>query len=216
MLLEKLVASFVPRTCHLSVEPRQVAGRDLGAYHQGGARRAGAHGVDGLLQAEGGRRAGDVHVEGVAASADGILNLDAQRRIRALHVRRGADQHVDLARVTAGGGESVARGSRADFRLQRQRIVRARRQVRAHARRVEHAGLVDHVALPDPRSLLDEFRRRFGQRGELAGSDGFGVLFVVALGVGVERDHQFFVGDDFRCNPQAGAADDDVVHTHCS
>jgi hypothetical protein len=58
-----------------------------------------------------------------------------------------------------------------------------------------------------PGGFFDEFDAGHRDRGARAGGDLSGVGRVFLLREGVERDHQFFVGDDVRRDEQPGAAD---------
>src|SRR5690606_16343851 len=108
------------------------------------AVRAGAHEVEGGMEAAGGRGAAERQVEGRAFRADLLLDLDADRRIHALQMRRGADDEVDACRLDPRIVERCARGGRAELGQYRQRVVVARRDARGHAVDVENAvGRVD-------------------------------------------------------------------------
>src|SRR3546814_21106337 len=88
----------------VAVAPVEVSRTDFGIDDQHALRMAGADIVGGGLDAEGRRRAGDVHVEGEAVDAQRILDLDCHPGIGALPVRRGAQPGLDGARVPARAG----------------------------------------------------------------------------------------------------------------
>ena len=196
----------------VTILPGQVGRADFRVDHQRSARGAGLDRIDRLLKREGGRRAGNIHVVGVAAGTERALNLDSHRRIRALHVRGGADHHVDVSGGAASRSQCFRRRSDCHFRLQRQRIVRTRRNLRAHPRRVENAGLVDDVAPFDARCLLDELGARLGYRRDFASRNGGRILCIETPGIGVESNDQFVVVDDLRGNPKTTTTDDYIVH----
>jgi hypothetical protein len=156
------------------------------------------HFVDRLLDGEGGAGTGHVHVEAVAAGADGLLDLAGHRRVGALHVGRRAQHAVDVAALLAGGSHRLLRGVDRDLGHQAELFVRPRLEARLHARGVEHARLVDDVALPDARRLLDELDAGVHHRRQFAGGDAARIARVLQVGVGVEGLHQLGVGDDVR------------------
>ena len=196
----------------VAVLPGEMGRADFRVDHQRGARRAGPHRIDRLFEREGRRGTGDVHVESVAAGAESALDLDRHRRVRALHVGGGADHHVDVGGGAPGRGERLGGRGHRHLGHQRKRVVRARGDARAHARRVEDTSLVHDVTLLDARGLFDELDARFRQRIDFADSDGQCVFLVVTPGISVEGNDQFFVADDLGGDPEAGTADDYVVH----
>jgi len=83
------------------------------------ACRPAAHGIDRDVQCKGRRRAGDIHIKGIAA-LDGqrLLNLDGHRRIGTLHVRRGTDHRIDLGACPAGSGQRLSASRHGHLGLQ--------------------------------------------------------------------------------------------------
>src|SRR6056297_1194715 len=77
--------------------PVDVGRGDLRVHHEDPPGGAAGDRIHGILQAERGRRAGHVHVVGIAARADGMLHLDRQRGIGPLQVGAGQDDRVDVA-----------------------------------------------------------------------------------------------------------------------
>ena len=196
----------------VAVAEVQVARADLRIDHQHRPRRAGGHEVRGRLDAEGGGRAGHVHVEGEAVDAQRLLHLDGHGRIGALHVGGRAQHRVDLdgglapgARWPAWPPSTAISASTESSSLERSGMIGP------HDVRIDQAGLVDHVARLDARSLLDELGRGGRQRRHLAGRDGLGVGGVEALHIGVEGLHQLLVGEGVRRRVEAGGGDDGVV-----
>jgi hypothetical protein len=116
------------------------------------SRRAGADHVGGGLDAESGRRTGDIHVEGEAVYAERLLDLDGDGRIGALVVGRRADDGVDIGGGAAGLFERDCRRLQRHLGHQRQFVVGAFRQDRMHDLRIERAGLVEDVAALDART----------------------------------------------------------------
>ena len=196
----------------VAVAEIQVAAGDLGIEHQHRARLAALHRRHRGLDAEGGRRTGHVHVEAEAVDAQRVLHFDRHGRIGALHVAAGDQHHVDVGRHAPGALERLARRGHAHFGLQRQLVVAALGDARGHARRIEDAFLFHHVARLDAGRLFDEAGARAFDRRHLAGGDRRRIVGVELLGVGVEGDHQFFVGDRMGRREQARAADDDLFH----
>jgi hypothetical protein len=167
----------------------------------------GLHGVDRHLDAEGGRGAGHVHVEAEALDAQRGLDLDRHGRVGALHVGAGADHAVHIGGGLAGALQRLFGGGHGDLGHHGDLGVRARGEARAHALGVQHALFFHHVAALDARGFFDEFDAGHRDRGARAGGDLGRVGGVFLLREGVERDHQFFVGDDVRRDEQPGAAD---------
>src|SRR3546814_20090936 len=65
-------------------------------------------------------------------------------------------------------------------------VIAALGNARNHALGIENAGLVGNVAALDAGGLFDEGGAGLGQRLDLAGLDGSGILPVEAMTVGVE------------------------------
>ncbi len=79
--------------CHIAEDEMAVAiaevqmpRTDFGIANQYRARMSGRHHVRGGLKPEGGRGAGDIHVEAEALNAECVLHLHRHRGIGALHV----------------------------------------------------------------------------------------------------------------------------------
>jgi len=183
---------------------------DLGIDHQHRLDRARGDEVGGGLDAEGGRAAGHIHVEGEAVDAEGLLHLDRQGRVGARHVGGGAQDGADLADRLAPGGDGLARSGDGHLGHDRQVFVGTLGDVRGHAGRVEDAGLVEHEARLDARGLLDEFDRGGGQFGDVALEDFGGVVGVEPLRIGIVGGDQLGVGDRLFGGEQAGGGDDGV------
>lgn len=191
----------------IAVAPFQVAGADLGVDDQGGADRAGADHVGGGLDSEGGGGAGHVHVEGEAVDAHELLDFDRDRRVGAFHVGGGADHDVDVGGGAASLGEGLGGGVDAHLGHDAGFFVAALAQGGVHDIGVEHAGLVHHVAAFDTAGLEDEVFGGVFFGGDLAGGDGFGVLEVETVRVGVEGDDEFGVGNALGGGEDPGAGD---------
>src|SRR3546814_7971812 len=83
----------------VAVAPVQMARTDFGVHDEHALRVARADIVGGGLDAEGRRRAGDMHVETESVEAERGLNIDRHRGIRSLHVRRRAQPGIAVARI---------------------------------------------------------------------------------------------------------------------
>lgn len=200
----------------VAVAEVHVPGADFRVDHEDGAGLAELDAVDRVLDTEGRRRAGDVHVEAETLDAECGLHLDGDGRIGALQVGTGDDHAIDIGRRLAGAGQRFFRCLDRHLAENRPLVIAALRNARNHALGVEDAGLVGDVAALDAGGLLDEGRAGFGQRLDLTGLDGRGILAVEAVHVGIEGLHQFVVGDTAGRGVKAGTADDDVVHSRSS
>ena len=196
----------------VAVAPVQVARGNFRIQHQHRARLAALHRCHGLLDAEGGRRAGYVHVEAVADDAQRFLHFHGHGRVAALHVGAGHQHHVDIGCGFAGAVHGLLGGRHADLCLQRQFIVGAFRDVRHHALRIQDAGFFHHVARLDAGRFLDEGHARWFQCRDRAFGDAAGVVRVELFDVGIEAGHQLFVGNRLCWSVEAGTADDGLFH----
>ena len=187
-----------------------MAGDDLRRHHQHAVLGAGAHQIDGDMQAGGRRRAAEAHVEGRALGAERMLDLDGDRRIGPLVMRGRADHHVDVGRLQAGMRRAPARRSDAELGLHRQSHRRAApecaapsapgrgcRRARCTWRRLDARGIDDEIAVWISEQRLD--RRRAA------------AAFSVSTQA-IEAGDQLLIGDqgfgDFDPDP----ADDDAIH----
>ncbi|MPL84461.1 hypothetical protein SDC9_30426 [bioreactor metagenome] len=191
----------------VAVTPFEMARGDLGVHHQRTPHRAGADHVGRGLDAEGGRGAGDVHVEGKARGAQKLLDLDRDGGIGTLHVRGGADHQIDLAPLAPGGGQGRGAGLERDLGHDPGFVVAALTQLRIHPRGIENAALVHHMAALDTRGLVDELGRGMVLRHQRARRDLGRVLGVVTVGIGVEGGDQLVVGDGLRRGEDPGSGD---------
>lgn len=200
----------------VAVTEVEVAGAHFGVDHQHRPRLAQRYAIGGGLDAEGGRRAGHVHVEGKALDTQCLLHFDGDRRVRALQVGAGDDHPVDIGRRSACALQGLAGSGHGHFTQHRRLIVAALGQARLHALRVEDTGLVHDKAALDARGLFD--KRRVGERRRLdfTALDGGSVVLVELLRPGIEGSHQLFVGNALGRGVQAGAADHDVMHGRSS
>src|SRR3546814_18058558 len=89
----------------VAVAPVQMARTDFGVHDEHAPRVAGANVIGGGLDAEGRRRAGDIHVETETVDAERVLNLDRHRGIRPLHFRRRAQHRTAVAPNPPGAPE---------------------------------------------------------------------------------------------------------------
>ncbi len=192
----------------VAVFPGQVAGTDFRVHHHHAAGVAGADRIAGGLQAEGGGRAGHVHVVTPAAfHAEVMLDLDRHGRVRALHVGTGHQNRIHIGRRTAGIVQRLLDRLHGHLGLHRHLVVGALGNTRCHALGVQHALFVEHVALLDAGGFLDEFCTGRLQRNPFAGLDLSGMFGVIELDITVERGHQLVVADGQCRRPQSGAAD---------
>ena len=100
----------------VAVAEIEMARTDLRIAHQDRARVAGSDHVGGGLQAEGRRRAGDVHVEAETLDAERVLHFDRHGGIGALHVGGGDDYGVDIGGGAVGRFERIAAPPSRPFR----------------------------------------------------------------------------------------------------
>ena len=186
----------------LPVAEIEMPGDDLRRHHQHAPLRAGAHQVEGDMQAGGRRGAAERHVEGGTLRAERILDLDGDCRIGPLVMRGRADHHVDVGGLEAGMIERPLRRLHAELGHDRELEIVARRDARRHALRIENAVEHQHVALLHAGGVEDELGVGFLQQ-RLAGAGADGILRVDPC---VEARDQFIVGDpgfgDF--DPDAG------------
>src|SRR5690606_35705032 len=179
----------------VAVTEVHVAGANFRVDHQHRPRLPQLHRVGGVLDAEGGRGTGHVHVETEALDAQCRLHFDGDSRVGTLQVGTG-DYHA----VDVGGGLARPRqrffGSLHRHLAQyRPLIVVALGNARNHALGIEDTGLVGDVTALDAGSLLAEGRAGFGKRLDFARLDGSGVFGVETARVGIERLHQLVVGN---------------------
>ena len=186
----------------IAVAPFEMARGDLGADHQHRTRIARADVVSGGLNAEGRRRAGDIHVEAEAVDPQRLLDLDRHRRIGALHVRGSAQHRVDIFRLAPCPLQRLPRGGNADLGHHRDFVIRTLGQARTHGFGIEDRRLAHHMARLDPARLLDELDRGIGQ------GLGIGMGRIVAVDESVEARHQLGIGDALFGREQAGGGDD--------
>ena len=192
----------------VAVIPGLVARGDLGVDHQHALGAAGTHGVDGLLDGKGGRRAGHIHVKPIAARPQRLLDLDGHGRVGALHVGRRAQHGINLVAGLAGGIQRLARGIHGNLGHQRELVVGPLGKARVHAGRVQHAGFFEHIALLDAGGLFDEFDAGIGQRLAHACGDFVGKARVFLVHIAVEGFNQLGIGNGVRGLVNAGSADD--------
>ncbi len=192
----------------VAVAPVQMPRTDFGVHDEHAPGMARADIVGGGLDAEGRRRTGDIHVETEAVNAERVLNLDRHRRIGALHVRRGAQHGIDVARVAPRARQRILRRRDPDFGEDRQLVVATFGDARRHVRRIENARLVDDETRSDPARLLDEFDARFSQFGCLARRDRRCIFSIVQRNIRVKTGDKFFVGDRFGGGEKAGCGND--------
>ena len=88
------------------------------------------------------RRAAERHVEAVAARADRVLDLDRDRGVQPLQVRRAEHDEVDVLAGAARARERALRGVDRVLGLDAELILGPVRDVRAHPLGIEQAGLV--------------------------------------------------------------------------
>ena len=119
----------------LPVAEIEMAGDDLRRHHEHALLGAGAHQVEGDMQAGRRRRAAKPHVEGRTLRAERMLDLDGDRRIGPLVVRGGADHHVDVARLEPGMVERALGRRHAELGHDGELVIVARRNAWRHPRR---------------------------------------------------------------------------------
>ena len=173
----------------VAVAEVHMPGTDLGVDHQDRARLAQLDAVDRVLDAERGRRARHVHVEAETLDPQCRLHFDGDCRIGALQVGAGDDHAVDVRSGLAGAGQRFFGCLDRHLAENRPLVIAALGNARNHALGIEDAGLVGNVAALDAGSLFDEGGAGLGQRLDLAGLDGSGILAVEAMNVGVEGLH---------------------------
>ncbi len=179
----------------ITIAKIEVPRADLRIDHQrhvGGACRQ--H-VGGCLDAEGGGRAGHVHVKGHAACSQIVLQLDGQRRVGARHVGGGDDHQIDLSRLAAGGDQCLLGGGHRHLHHDGGHLIGPLRQQRLHDVGVEYPFAAHQITALDAGRLLDELAAGVLLGGKLAGVDGGGVLLVVEIHILVEGGHQLFIAD---------------------
>jgi len=194
------------------VFPFLVTRGDLGVDHQHALGRAIAHGIDGLLQAEGGGRARHVHVKGITARANGVLNLDGDGGVGALQVGAGANHAVHIGTGLAGCSQRLLGSFDTDLGQHGELVIAALLEARVHALGVEDAGLLHDVTALDAGRLFDELDAGMGQRLNGARFDLGRMFRVEEIDVSIERRHQFGVRDGVRRRVEAGSADDNCAH----
>ena len=133
----------------VAVAPFQMARGDFRRHDNRAAHAAGPDHVGGGLNAEGGRRTGDVHIKSKATGPKRLLDFDRNRRIGAFVVGRGADDQVNAFGIAARFFQSDLAGLHPDLGHDRQILIGPRREVRVHAGRVQHALFFHHIALFD-------------------------------------------------------------------
>ena len=179
--------------------PVHVTGRELGDHDECALRGAG---LDRLLRHDRGAGRGgatDRDVEAIALlRADRMLDLDRDRRIQALQVRRAEHDEIDVLADTPGLVERDHRGILRVLGLVAQLILGTARNVRAHSLGIHQAGLVLDIALLDARRLVDVLAARFFERlADARGDVGF-VLRVVTAHELVEAGDELVIRQD-RC-----------------
>ncbi len=179
----------------ITIAKIEVPRADLRIDHQRHVGCACRQHVCGCLDAEGGRRAGHVHIKGHAARPQIVLQLDGQRRVGARHVGSGHDHQVDLAGLAAGGDQCLLGGGYCHLHHDGGHLIGPLRQQRLHDVGVEHPLAAHQITALDAGRLLDELAAGVLLGGELAGVDGGGVLLVVEIHILVEGGHQLFIAD---------------------
>jgi hypothetical protein len=170
-------------------------------------RLTGTHRVECGDRGAGRGRASQRHVDAVAACAERILDLDRDRRVHPLQVRRAEHDEVDILAGAAGHPERELGDGHRVLGLDAQPVLAAVGDVRAQPLGVGQPGLVLDVALLDPARLLDELRRRLLERDVRAGGDLGGVTRVIAPNELVEGLAQLGVGERVRGVPDTPAGD---------
>ncbi|MNX78890.1 hypothetical protein D3C86_1105010 [compost metagenome] len=179
----------------VSIPEIEVPRADLGVHHQGQSGGAGRQQIRRRLDAEGGGRAGHVHVKGHAARPQIVLQLDGERRIGARHVGGRHYDEIYLAGLATGGDQRLLGGGHRHLHHDGGLVIGALRQQGLHDVRIQHPLPAHQMAALDARGLLDELAARMLLGGQLAGVDGGGVLLVVEIHILVEGRHQLFVAD---------------------
>ncbi|MNF90253.1 hypothetical protein D3C84_728100 [compost metagenome] len=179
----------------VSVPEIEVARADLRADHQRQFGGTGRQHVRRRLDAEGGGRAGHVHVKGHATGTEIVLQLDGERRIGARHIGSRHYHQIDLTGFAAGGDQRLLGGGHRHLHHDGGLVIGALRQQGLHDVRIQHPLPAHQMAALDARGLLDELAARMLLGGQLAGVDGGGVLLVVEIHILVEGGHQLFVAD---------------------
>ncbi len=173
----------------------EVPRADLRIDHQRQFGAVGCQHVCRSLDAEGGGRAGHVHVKGHAVRPQIVLQLDGQRRIGAWHVGGSDDDQIDLPRFAAGGDQCLFGGGHRHLHHDGGHLIGPLRQQRLHDVGVEHPLSAHQITALDAGGLLDELAAGVLLGRELAGVDGGGVLLVVEIHILVEGGHQLFIAD---------------------
>ena len=80
----------------IAVAPFQMARADLRVHDEGGADGSRAHHIGGCLDAERGRRTGDIHIKGKTTCAQKLLNFNGNGGVGTFHIRSGTNHRVHL------------------------------------------------------------------------------------------------------------------------
>src|SRR5690606_28344815 len=101
-------------------------------------------------------RAAEAEIERSALGTDGLLDLDADGRIKPLQMRAGADDQIDFLCVDAGILQRGICRLRAELCGDGKLVVVARRNMRGHPVEIEDTFARIDVAALDPRCVMDE------------------------------------------------------------
>ena len=191
----------------VAIAPVEMPRADFRTDHQHRPRIARTDKIRCGLDAEGRRRAGNIHVEGKALDPQRLLDFDRHGRIRPLQIGRCAEHRIDIPGIPPSPRQCVLRRRHADLGQNRDFVVGPFGPAGRHDLRIEQRRLAHDVPGFDPARLLDEFDRAGQQFGHFACRNPSSIGRIEACDIAVEAVHQLHVGDRFRRSEQPCSGD---------
>src|SRR5690606_11624575 len=125
----------------VTVTEVHMTGADLGVDHQHRTRLTRAYGIGGGLDTEGGRRAGNVHIEAEPLDTQSGLHFHSDSRIGPLQIGAGNDHAIDIRSGAAGTLQGFGSGLHRHFAEDRPLVIAALGNIRNHAVDIEDTAL---------------------------------------------------------------------------